>query len=204
MLQGQLNPDTVNQLSQHIGAEPEQTASAMNGIFSSLLGGMANNAASPDGLQSLLGALDTDHDGSILDNLGDFLGGGTVAGAAPTALNGMGILKHVLGGQQEQVAEQVSQSSGLNMGQVMKLMPILAPILMGVLGKARGNGQLGIGNLASILLGAAMSSGQSSGMGGLLGGLLGGVLGGGQQQPQQQNDGGGLLGGLLGKVFGGR
>lgn len=202
MLQGQLNDDVLGQISEQIGAKPEQTATAANGIFASLLGGLANNAASEGGLSSLLGALDKNHDGSVLDDLGGLVGGLLQSGGqGDGATNGLGILGHILGDKQEVVAQQVSQSSGLNMNQVMKLLPVLAPIVMGVLGRAKNQGGLDLGNLASILMGSAQSGAQQSGMGDLIGSVLGGVLGGGQ--PQQQQQGGGLLGGLLGKIFGG-
>jgi len=199
LLQGQLDDNVIGQMSEHIGANPEQTASAANGIFASLLGGLANNATSEGGLSSLLGALDKNHDGSVLDDLPGLVGGllqndGQGSGAA----NGLGILGHVLGGQQEVVASQVSQSSGLNMSQVMKLLPVLAPIVMGVLGRAKNQGGLDLGNLAGILMGSAQNGAQQSGMGDLLSSVLGGVLGGGNQQ------GGGGLGGILGNILGGR
>jgi hypothetical protein len=209
ILQGQLSDDMIGQISGQIGAEPQQTAAATNDIFASLLGGLARNAASENGLSALGQALDRDHDGSILDDLmgmvGGMMQGGGDAAAPNRAVNGMGILSHILGGQQEQVAQQVSQSSGLNMGQVMKLMPILAPIVMGVLGKARGQGGLDLGSLAGILMGSAQNAQQQSGgMGDLLGSILGGVLGGGAPQQQQQPQGGDLLGSVLGSIFGKR
>lgn len=199
LLQGQLDDNVLGQMSQQIGASPEQTASAANGIFASLLGGMANNAASEGGLSSLLGALDKNHDGSVLDDLPGLVGGLLESGGQGNgATNGVGILSHILGGQQEAVAEQVSESSGLNMNQVMKLLPVLAPIVMGVLGREKSQGGLDMGNLASILTGSAQSGAQQSGMGDLLGSVLGGVLGGNSQQSSS-----GGLGGILGSILGG-
>jgi hypothetical protein len=204
MLQGQLDDNVLGQISEQIGANPQQTAIAANGIFASLLGGMANNAASEGGLSSLLGALDKNHDGSVLDDLPGLVGGLLQSGGqGDGASNGLGILNHVLGGQQGAVAQQVSQSSGLTMSQVMKLLPVLAPIVMGVLGRAKNQGGLDLGNLANILMGSAQSGAQQSGMGDLIGSVLGGVLGGGQSQQQSQG-GGGLLGNILGGIFGKR
>jgi hypothetical protein len=201
ILQGQLSDDVLGQLSEQIGADKEQTASAANGIFATLLGGLANNASSEGGLTSLGAALDRDHDGSILDDLMGMVGGMMQGQGQSGALNGAGILGHILGGQQETAASQISQSSGLNMGQVMKLMPILAPIVMGVLGRAKNQGGLDLGSLAGVLTGSAQNA-QSGGFGDLIGSVLGGVLGGGQQQQPQQ--GGGLLGNILGGIFGRR
>jgi hypothetical protein len=206
ILQGQLSDDLLGQMSEHIGADKEQTATAANGIFATLLGGLANNAASEGGLSSLASALDRDHDGSILDDLMGMVGGAMQGNAPSNALNGSGILGHILGDRQETAAEQIGQSSGLSAGQIMKLMPILAPIVMGVLGRAKSQGGFNLGDLASVLMGSAQQTQQSGGFGDLIGSVLGGVLGGGQQ-PQQsapQQQGGGLLGNILGGIFGKR
>ncbi|MBN8677726.1 MAG: DUF937 domain-containing protein [Chitinophagales bacterium] len=205
ILQGQLSEEMVGQLSEHIGAQPEQTAQAANGIFATLLGGLANNASSEGGLSALGAALDRDHDGSMLDDLAGMVGGMLMNGGAADnrATNGMGILGHILGDRQEVAAEQIGQSSGLSASQVMKLLPILAPIVMSVLGKAKNSGGLDLGSLAGVLLGGAQQAQQQQGMGDLLGNVLGSVLGGGQQQ-QQQSGAGDLLGSVLGGLFGKR
>ena len=206
ILQSQLSDDVVGEISQHIGAPPEQTASAANGIFATLLGGLANNASSESGLSALGSALDRDHDGSMVDDLFGMVGGMLQGNQSGNATNGSGILGHILGNQQEPVAEQISQSSGLNVSQVMKLMPILAPIVMSVLGKARNQGGLDLGSIANILMGSAQNASQQGGMGDLIGSVLGSVMGGGQQQQQQpQASQGGIdLGGILGGLFGKR
>lgn len=202
VLQGQLSDDMLGQISQHIGAEPAQTATAANGIFATLLGGLANNASSESGLTGLAGALDRDHDGSVLDDIMGMVGGMMQnQGQGQGASNGLGILGHILGDRQEVAAQQVSQSSGLDMGQVMKLMPILAPILMGVLGKAKSQGNLGLGDLAGVLMGGAQQAQSQGGMGDLIGAVLGNVLGGSQPQQAQPSVGGGLLGNILGQIF---
>lgn len=206
ILQGQLSDDMLGQISEQIGADKQQTAVAANGVFATLVGGLANNASSESGLASLGAALDRDHDGSVLDDLMGMVGGMMQGNEAPaaSALNGAGILGHILGDRQEVAAQQISQSSGLNVGQIMKLLPILAPIVMGVLGRAKSSGSLDLGGLANILMGSAQTA-QSGGFGDLIGSVLGGVLGGGQQQqPQQQSGGGDLFGQILGGIFGGK
>ncbi len=209
LLQSQLNSNVISQISQQIGATEEQTATATQGIFASLVGGLANNAASPSGLSALNAALDRDHDGSILDDIVGMVGG--MAQASSPATNGLGILGHILGDKQDQVAQHVSQASGLNMGQIMKLMPILAPIVMGLIGKLRNSNASqpssggGLFDLAQILMGSAQSA-QSGGFGDLIGTVLGGVLSGNQpaSNSQQAPQAGGLFGKLLGSIFKGR
>lgn len=53
------------------------------------------NASNSNGLGALAGALDKDHDGSILDNLAGYVSGNATV-TARTA-NGSGILNHVYG-----------------------------------------------------------------------------------------------------------
>jgi len=203
VLQGQLSDDVVNQLSNHIGAEPAQTATAAQGIFATLLGGLANNASTENGLSSLGSALDRNHDGSMMDDVMGMVGGMLQGGGNSAATDGQGIVGHILGDRQEVAAEQISQKSGLNMGQVMKLLPLLAPIVMSVLGKTKNSGGLDLGSLAGVLMGSAQQT-QQGGMGDLIGSVLGGLLGGGQQQQQQQPQQGGGLASVLGGIFGGR
>jgi hypothetical protein len=205
VLQSQISDEMLGQLSEHIGADPQQTAQATSGIFATLLGGLANNASSEGGLAALGAALDRDHDGSVLDDLMGMMGGMLQGGGQESrATNGLGILGHILGDRQEAAAEQIGQSSGLSTGQIMKLLPILAPIVMSVLGKAKNSGGLDLGSLAGVLLGGAQQAQQQPGMGDLIGSVLGSVLGGNQQPQQQQNTGGDLLGSVLGGIFGKR
>ncbi|MBK8954354.1 MAG: DUF937 domain-containing protein [Saprospiraceae bacterium] len=212
MLQDQMNNQVLGQISQQIGASEDQTATATQGIFTALVGGLANNTSSGTGLNSLLSALDRDHDGSSLDDIMGFVGGMMSGTASGNQANGMGILGHILGNKQEAVAQNISQKSGLDLSQIMKLMPILAPVVMSVLGKllrsggnapqaqaAPSGGAGQIIDLASILMGSAQSA-QGGAFGDLLGNVIGGVLSGGQPAANQSS-GGGLFGKLLGTLF---
>lgn len=119
---------TLSQISRQIGADEGSTANAISAALPILLGAMDRNTDQPGGADSLFNALQRDHDGGILDNLSGFLGG---ASSGP----GDAILGHVLGGKRRSVENGLSRASGLDMGSIAKLLPILAPIVMGVLGK---------------------------------------------------------------------
>lgn len=207
-LREQLKGDVLSNISQQIGANEEQTSTAANGIFAALLGGLANNTSTKTGLSDLTYALDKDHDGSILDDVIGMIGG-VAQGQISRSSDGNGILAHVFGNKQNQVAQKISQSSGLTMDKIMKLMPILAPIVMAVIGRMRNSNSNddqqssggGLGDLARILMGSAQSA-KNEGFGDLIGTVLGGVLGGQQTQTEQiPQRGGGLLGTIFGKLF---
>ena len=78
-LLGQLGPSAVQQISQQLGAPPGATQSAIQAALPTLLTALANNARTPQGAQALGSALERDHDGSVLNNLSGFLGGGAAA-----------------------------------------------------------------------------------------------------------------------------
>lgn len=153
MLQSQLSGGLVDQLSQQIGgADREQTATAASGIVTTLVSALARNAASQDGAAALSNALERDHDGGILENLMGMLSG-NVQPQNERAANGAGILDHILGDRQSGVSNMVSQMSGLNNNQTSQLMTMLAPIVMGMLGKTKRENGLDEGGVASLLNG---------------------------------------------------
>ncbi len=142
LLQGQLGQGAIEMLSKQMGTQPENTQAAANGIFSALLNGLGKNIGQEGGGQSLLSALDRDHDGSILNDLGALLGGSAQA-ASPSALNAGGILQHVLGGSQGNVVDAISKMSGLDSGKTMQMMMTLAPMVLGMLGKIKNQENVG-------------------------------------------------------------
>jgi len=165
----------VDQISQNVGAEPSLVNTAIQMALPALIGGLANNAATPQGAESLNTALESDHSGGgILGNLGGLAGmifGGQEQAPPQRQADAGGILGHILGGSQGQVAQEVSQKSGLGIGQVAQILMMLAPIVMSYLGKQKQ--EQGVG---------------ADGLGGLLGGLLGG-----SQPAQQQSSGNSMM-----------
>ena len=150
-----LDGGLMDQLNAQIGAtDRRQTTVASSAILSSLMGAMARNASDPQGAQALGSALERDHDGSLVDNLGALLGGGRSASGStlsPRTLNGGGILDHILGNRRDETVEEVSQKSGLSSAQVTKLMITLAPILLSMLGRAKRQSNADAGSLGSTL-----------------------------------------------------
>ena len=152
LLQGQISEGMIDQLSRQLGgADKQQTATAASGIMSTLMGALAKNAATPEGANSLANALDNDHDGSVLDNVMDLFSGGGSTNLNPRATNGSGILKHLLGNKQGNAIQMISQMSGLDKGNTGNLMTMLAPVIMGALGKQKRQQGLDSGGIASLL-----------------------------------------------------
>jgi hypothetical protein len=140
----QLGPETIQQMSGALGADPAATSNAVSLALPALLGGLSQNAAQPQGAAALDSALNA-HDGSILDNLGGLLGGGGGGGI------GGAILGHIFGGRRSSVEQGVGRASGLDAAQVAQLMAMLAPIVMGVLGRMKQSKGLDANRLPDVL-----------------------------------------------------
>lgn len=150
LVKGQLGQAAMQQIAKQIGGSPQQVNSATDGVLSTLMSALAKNTQNRDGAASLLNALDKDHDGGVLDNLQDLIGGNT-ASMNPRAANGAGILKHLLGNNQSSAIDMITKMSGLGGKQAGSLMTMLAPILMGALGKQKREQNLDVGGLANLL-----------------------------------------------------
>ena len=139
-LAGTLGGDTLGQLAGVLGADNDAVSKGVAAALPALLGGLARNSRQPDGASALFNALGKDHGGSILDSLGSIFGGEQWA-QEQAGREGNRILGHVFGQSRPRVEQQVQQTSGLSSAVVSKLLPLLAPIVLGYLGKKmRGGG----------------------------------------------------------------
>jgi len=144
VLTGQLGGDALGQISRQLGTDEKTAGNATAAGVTALIGALSRNAGKADGAAQLDNALAKDHDGSVLDNLTGFLGN-------PDTGTGQGILRHVLGGQQRQVESGLSQATGLDSAGAGKLLAMLAPVVMGALGKAKQQGKLDSSGVSSLL-----------------------------------------------------
>ena len=185
VLGSRLDGSAVQQISSRLGADQAATGSAISAALPLLLGALARNASAPGGAGKLHDALARDHDGSRLDQLPD----------APPP-EGDAILRHVLGDRRELAERGIARASGLDLAKVGPLLAMLAPVVMGALGRTRRERGLGPEDLAGMLQGEREAIGASSpGMMGMLSRLL-----------DRDGDGSAVddVGGMLGNLFGRR
>lgn len=160
----------IDQIAAKLGVDADTAQAAVAQGGGAILSGLQANAATPEGSSAIEAALGR-HAGSALPASVDDV----------DTADGEKILGHVFGGREQEVAQTLTsdtQTAGIDFG---KLLPMLAPVVMGMLAKNQGT-QAG-----------------AAGGGGGIGDLIGGLLGGGGASPQGGGfDIGGLLGGLLG------
>ncbi len=138
----QLGPAGAREIAGSLGADESLVTSAVSAALPAIIAGLAKNASNPQGAESLSNALN-DHSPSIFDQLGPLISAGGGDGAK--------ILGHVLGNSRPQVEQNLSQQSGLPIDTIMKLLPILAPLVMGYLSKQKASQSLDSSGLGGVL-----------------------------------------------------
>ncbi len=153
LLGSTLGDNANGAIGEKLGLSPQQSGAAIASALPMLLGALTRDASQPGSAEALLGALGK-HDGSVLDDL---------RGQLPSAANthGAGILGHVLGARQGAAQQAVAGASGIDAGQAGAVLAMLAPIVMGALGKLNRQQGLDAGGLTSLLQGARVSHSQA-------------------------------------------
>jgi hypothetical protein len=184
MIASQLGGPAIGQIAQQIGSDSGATQSAINMALPMMLSAMGNHAADGNGADELHQAAQ-DHDNSIIDDVMGFLGNSAGGGM------GSAILGQFLGGNGNAIANVIGQQSGIGSGSAMQLLGILAPIVMGALGKSSQTNGLDAGGMAQMLGAAAGSSGGND------------LLGMATKMLDQDGDGNVMedIAGLIGKIL---
>lgn len=118
----------AGQLAARLGVSESTAQTAVQLAVPLIVAALARNAAQPEGAQQIHDAVNRDHDGSILDNLMGYLNN-------PQAANGAGILGHVLGGQRPTVESNLAQATGMDPNAAGSLLEMVAPLVMGAVGR---------------------------------------------------------------------
>jgi hypothetical protein len=145
ILLDQLSGDSVGAITDQLGIDEATAQKAIGLALPLLIGSLNRNSSSPDGAQALTKAITRDHDGSILSDLASNLSNPTVQE------DGMAILGHVLGEKRTSAGSSIGKAAGLDAEQVMKLLAMLAPVVLGALGRTQREKKLDAQGVASLL-----------------------------------------------------
>jgi len=205
LLNSDLGKIIISGVAGSTNTDENKTSRVLTMALPVLMKVMERNAATTEGAQGLMGALERKHDGSILDNLSGLFGGGVDDNVKT---DGAKILGHVLGQRQQGVQKVIGQKAGIDAGSVGEILKVAAPILMGVLGKEKKQSNISSQNdlgsmLGEMLGGNSVKQEQSfleqildaDGDGSVVDDVAGMLLG----EKNKKGGLGGLLGGLFGK-----
>jgi len=202
LLSSSTGQQLVSGVASQTGQPESKTAEVLAMALPLIMGAMKKNASSPSGAQSLMSALNTNHDGSQWDNIGQVFSGGVNDSLKK---DGAGILGHVFGNKQSTVENALSKQSGMDTSTIAEILKIAAPLLMAYLAKNKKQSKIndanGLSGLLGQLLGGQSTKNQSlittlldaDGDGSVLDDVAGMVLG------SKKKKGG--LGGLMGGLF---
>lgn len=171
----------IDQIASQLGVDPSEAQRAVQEGGATILSGLKANAQTPEGAAAIEKAL---------GRHGSEVSGGKVDLNALDTADGQKILGHIFGGQEQAVAQKLTdepKTAGIDFG---KLLPILAPIIMGL--------------IANSQKGSAPAADAPAQGGGGIGDLIGGLLGGGGAGAGGASPGGIDIGGLLGGLLGGK
>lgn len=210
LLTGNSSNQVAEQAENKFGISKNQIIALLAVATPLVISYLRNKSQDNKEAEALNNALDKDHDGSILNDPSQ---------AINRQDEGNSILDHIFGGNKANVENQLSANTGISMDKIGPILAMLAPVIMGYIGKEKQQNNVGAGGLGDLLggiLGNASNQAQTQAsnplndiLGSVLGGnpaakssdnslgdILGSVLGGGNNQQQ------GGLGGLLGSIFG--
>ena len=154
---GNFTDDIVGQVAKQAGVDPKLAQMVLEKMAPAMTGAMAKNTQTQEGAEKLSDALDKDHDGSVFGDLGSLLGGSGMD-------KGAKILGHVFGSKTSDVEEAMAKEVGSDKETTTKMMAMLAPLVLGALGKEKKASGMDASTLAGMLGGAtkAMSNDGSS------------------------------------------
>jgi hypothetical protein len=136
MLINQGGGQAVRQLANNFGLKESQAAAALANLVPALGQGLARNASTQGGLDSLLGALTGGQHQRYLEDP-------SILNQADSISDGNSILGHVLGSKDasRQVAQQASERTGIGADVLKKMLPMVATLAMGALSHHAANAQ---------------------------------------------------------------
>ena len=130
LLLNQGGGQAVRQLANNFGLDENQAVSALSSLLPALGQGLARNASSQGGLESLMGALTGGQHQRYLEDP-------SILNQADTINDGNGILGHILGSKEvsRQLAQQTSERTGIGADILKKMLPMVATLAMGALSR---------------------------------------------------------------------
>ena len=183
-----LGGGTTNQIGNKLGIDPGIINQAIPILAPLILGGLKKQSEEFGGQERVDHILDKYGDPGVLDNVDSHIDSSLEKDNFDTNLGGL------LGNTGSQVTDVLSQKFNLDGSTAAKIIPIVAPLILGYLTKSRNQNPEGSSGFASFL--------DMNGDGSIIDDVVGFFSGKQQtQQSQQQGSGGGLmeiLGGLLG------
>ncbi|QCX53748.1 DUF937 domain-containing protein [Elizabethkingia sp. JS20170427COW] len=141
-----LTGNTANQVAQEteskLGISKSQILALLAVATPLVISYLKNKSQDVKEAEALSQALDRDHDGSILSNPSQL---------ATRETEGNSILSHIFGNEKTNVENQLSQKTGISMDKIGPALAMLAPLVMGFIGKEKQQNNVTAGGMGDLL-----------------------------------------------------
>lgn len=180
-------PKVSKEMSSNLGISQDAASEMIPRVAPLIMGGLKKQMETRGGTDRANHILDKYGSASVLDNIGDALSARSREENPDPGLGGL------LGNSGVQASNLLASKFKLDGNTAMKVIPMLAPLILGALTKKRDQGNVGSTGIGALIdqdgdgqilddvvgfLGGALTGGGGSKKGGgLLGGLIGGLLG---------------------------
>jgi len=180
--------DASNKIGSSLGIDPGIIQQAIPIIAPMILGGLMKQKQEYGSQDRVDHILNKYGDPGVLNNIDGLVN-------EKSQLDGDPNLGGLLGNSGSSLSNALSDKLGLNMSTAMKIIPLVAPLILGYLSKQRDSNPEGSTGFASFL--------DQNADGNILDDIAG-FLGGGQQQQTTQQNPLGSIGDVLGSLLGGK
>jgi hypothetical protein len=178
-------PEVTQHLSSNVGLDQGTVQKLIPKLAPLILGGLKRQKDDQGGDARVDHILNKYGDSSVLDNIKDLVSSKVNDSSADANLGGL------LGnGGGVQAAQALGKSLNIDASKIIKMIPALAPLILGALTKKRDTSNAGIGGIGSLL--------DADGDGSIIDDVAGFIFKG----KSGQTRGKGILGSLLGGLFG--
>ncbi len=142
-----LTPDMVGRMAAALGLNRSDAQSGVSAAVPALLAAFTGLADKPGGAQSLVNTIK--QQSGVADSFANMIGGSNQASFID---RGSSLLTSLLGNQDSSsLASAVGRFAGLGQGKATSLLGMLAPLVMGLIGKQFGARGIDVGSLTSML-----------------------------------------------------
>ncbi len=142
-----LTPDMIGRIAGALGLNRSDAQSGVSASVPALLAAFSGLADQPGGAQSLVNTIK--QQSGVLDNFAGMIGGGNQSSFIE---RGSSLLTSLLGSHdQSALTGAVARFAGLGQNKASSLLGMLAPVVMGLIGRQIGTRGVDIGSLTSLL-----------------------------------------------------
>jgi len=142
-----LTPDMIGRIAGALGLNRSDAQSGVSAVVPALLAAFSGLADKPGGAQSLVNTVK--QQSGVLDNFAGMIGGNNLSSFIE---RGSSLLTSLLGSHdQSALTGAVARFAGLGQNKATSLLGMLAPVVMGLIGRQIGTRGVDIGSLTSLL-----------------------------------------------------